>query len=76
MVLASKVPAATWSNKQRGTRADQRKEQLNRQNTAICIKYLLALKKKMTKIPLKLIGNKQNIMERYQLFISLGKKVK
>lgn len=55
---------------------DQRKEQLNRQNTAICIKYLLALKKKMTKIPLKLIGNKQNIMERYQLFISLGKKVK
>ena len=30
----------------------------------------------MTKIPLKLLGNKQNIMERYQLFISFRKKVK
>lgn len=51
-----------------------RKEQLNWQNTVTCIKHLLALKKTMTKIPLKLIGNKQNIMERYQLFISLERK--
>ena len=52
-----------------------KKEQLNRQNTAICIKYVLALKKKMTKIPLTQ-GIKKSITERYFLYISSVKERK